>query len=57
MLAITIGMRLKTTSNRFKKKPLENLGNKPHEELIKIPKDVLSSWFKTLKINSKNLDL
>ena len=29
------------------------MGNKPHEELIKIPKDVLSSWFKTLKMNSK----
>ena len=44
---------MKTTTNRFNKKPLENLDNKPSEELIKIPKDVLSSWFKTLKSNSK----
>ena len=44
---------LKTTSNRFNKKPIQNSENKPQDELIKIPKDVLSSWFKTLKESSK----
>ena len=44
---------LKTTSNRFNKKPIQNSENKPQDELIKIPKDVLSSWFKTLKESSR----
>ena len=44
---------MKTTSNRFNKKPIQNSENKPQDELIKIPKDVLSSWFKTLKESSR----
>ena len=32
---------MKTTTNRFNKKP--------NEEFVRIPKVILSSWFKTLK--------